>query len=93
VRDRAGGEAGRFCDVLYADLLEDPLQTIVGVYDHFDMHFGAEAESRIRAAVQAKPHGRHGHHRYDFSHTGWDPRAERERFSPYQQRYGVVSED
>ena len=92
VRDRQDLGAARFCDVLYSDLVDDPLKTITGVYDHFDMPLGAEAESRIRAAARTKVKGRHGSHRYDFGNTGWDPHAERERFAGYQQRYGVASE-
>jgi len=93
VRDREDLGAARFCDVLYSDLVDDPLKTIAGVYDDFGIPLGAEAESRIRSAAQAKAKGRHGAHRYDFSNTGWDPRSERERFVAYQQRYGVASED
>ena len=92
VRDREDLSTANFCDVLYTDLVDNPVKTIAKVYDHFGMPFGIEAESRIRAAVRSKPKGRYGDHRYDFSNTGWDPRAERERFTPYQERYGVASE-
>lgn len=92
VRDRGLPGTARFYDVQYADLVTDPLKTIAGIYDHFDMPLASEAETRIRAAIESKPKGRHGAHRYDFGNTGWDVQAERERFAAYQQRYGVVSE-
>jgi hypothetical protein len=46
----------------------------------------------MRAYLTAKPKGKHGVHRYDFSATGFSEDAERERFHAYQERYGVSSE-
>jgi hypothetical protein len=92
VRDRPDADAARFHDVRYADLVEDPLRVISGIYDHFDMPFDAPAEAGIRSAIASKPKGRHGAHRYDFSNTGWDPSKERARFHEYQQRFDVPSE-
>lgn len=92
VRERGDVDAGHFHDVRYTDLVDDPLKTIAGIYEHFAMPFDARAESEIRAAIDARPKGRHGAHRYDFESTGFDPRRERERFAGYQARFGVASE-
>jgi hypothetical protein len=92
VRDRPEVDDARFHDVRYADLVDAPLATITAIYDHFDMRFDDAAEAGIRAAIAAKPQGRHGAHRYDFSDTGWDPSEERARFAAYQQRFDVPSE-
>ena len=92
VRRRPDVDAKRFHDVRYADLVNDPLATVAGIYERFGMRFDAAAETGIAAAVAAKPKGRHGAHRYDFGNTGFDPRAERERFRTYQERYDVPSE-
>jgi hypothetical protein len=89
LRDRDGSQ---FYDVRYTDLTRDPGETIAGIYSNFGMAFDDKAESAIRSAIHAKPKGRHGSHRYDFSGTGWDPKIERERFRDYQQRYTVPSE-
>jgi len=89
-RDAAGG--ARFHDVLYTDLVQDPLKAIRGVYERFEMPFDAAAEGAIRDAIAAKPKGRHGAHRYDFGDTGRDAAGERRRFRDYQERYGVPSE-
>ena len=89
---RRQSDPARFHDVVYADLVGDPLATIAGIYDHFGIELGARAEAGIRDATRAKPKGRHGAHRYAFEATGWDAAAERERFRSYQERYGVPSE-
>jgi hypothetical protein len=90
---RASGEAdpAQFHDVCYAELVARPFETIAALYDHFGLRFTAEAEARMRAYLAAKPKGKHGAHRYDFSATGFDLDRERERFRAYQERYGVAS--
>ena len=92
VRDHRLPSTARFHDVLYTELVSDPMKTITEIYDHFEMPLEKEAEARIRAAIASKPKGRHGAHRYDFADTGSDTRTERQRFATYQQRYGVAPE-
>jgi hypothetical protein len=90
---RASGAAdpAQFHDVRYADLVERPFETIAALYAHFGWAFSADAEARMRAYLAAKPRGKHGAHRYDFSATGFDLERERERFRAYRERYGVVT--
>ena len=82
----------QFFDVRYEDLVKRPIETIAGIYAHFGIGFGAEAERRMRDYLAAKPKGKHGDHRYEFEHTGFDLAAERERFRAYRERYGVAAE-
>jgi hypothetical protein len=91
---RAGGAVAQrqFFDLRYAELVARPIETIAALYAHFEMRFSAEAEARMRAYLTAKPKGKHGAHRYDFSATGFSKDAERERFRAYQERYAVASE-
>ena len=90
---RASGavDPAQFHDVRYTDLVARPFETIGALYDHFGWRFTADAEARMRAYLAAKPKGKHGAHRYDFSATGFDRERERERFRAYQERYGVAS--
>ena len=91
---RASGkvDAKQFFDVRHEDLVRRPIETIAGIYDHFGMDFSAEAERRIREYIAHKPKGKHGAHRYEFEHTGFDLAAERERFRPYRERFDIPSE-
>jgi hypothetical protein len=90
---RASGavDPAQFFDVRYAELVARPFETLAAIYDHYRLPFTAEAERRMRAYLSAKPKGKHGVHRYDFRATGFDLQAERERFRPYRERYGVES--
>jgi hypothetical protein len=92
LRESGRVDPKQFHDVRYADLVRDPIATIGGLYDHFGMRLGAEAERCMREYLARKPKGKHGAHRYEFEHTGFDLAAERERFKAYRERYGVPSE-
>jgi len=92
VRDSGVADAGQFLDVRYCDMMEGPFSTIAKVYDHFGLEYTAEAETRMRRYLAAKPKGKHGAHRYSFDDTGFDLMTERRRFTAYQERYGVPSE-
>jgi hypothetical protein len=85
-------DPGQFHDVRYADLVKEPIPTIAGIYDHFGFSLSAEAERRMRDYLASKPQGKHGEHRYEFEHTGFDLARERERFRPYRERFGLPSE-
>jgi len=91
---RASGavDPAQFHDVRYTDLVARPFEAIAALCAHFGLRFSSEAEARMRAYLRAKPKGKHGAHRYDFSATGFDAEVERERFRAYQARYGVRSE-
>jgi hypothetical protein len=92
LRDSGRVDPARFCDVLYAEFMDDPIAAVAGIYDHFGLGLSADAEARMRAHLEARPKDRHGAHRYAFEDTGFDLATERERFRHYQARYGVPSE-
>ncbi len=79
-------------DVRYQDLMERPLETLGGVYEHFGLSLGPDAAQRMQAYLEAKPKDKHGRHRYALEDTGLHAEAERARFRAYQERYGVPSE-
>ena len=91
---RASGDVdpAQFHDVRYAELVARPHRDArCALRRTSGSASPAEAEARMRAYLAAKPKGKHGAHRYDFAATGFDLAAERERFRPYRERYGVDS--
>ena len=89
-RDRDGGcaPADLFVDVLYADLIRDPLATVRRIYRHFGRRLGPAAEDRMRAFLAANPRDKHGRHRYALTHFGLDPDQVRARYRGYCERFG-----
>jgi hypothetical protein len=82
----------RIIDVRFEDLVGDPWPTVRGVYDRIGATLDADAETRMRAYLEARPRQRHGRHDYEFADTGLDPAETRARFAEYQSRYNVTSE-
>ena len=89
-RDQAPPE--QFFDIRYQEMLEDPFGAIANAYAHFGLEYSDEAQKRMRAYLDTKPQGKHGVHTYSFDDLGLDLATERERFRPYQERFGVPSE-
>lgn len=79
-------------DILYADLVKDPLAIVGRLYDHFGWSFTNDAQSRMRTYLESHKQGSRGRYVYGFDNTGLDPAIERPRFAAYQRHYGVASE-
>ena len=84
--------ADRIHDVLYQELVRDPIGAVRRLYARFELELAPVAEARMRAYLAARPKDRRGAHRYAFAHTGLDLSRERARFAAYQERFGVPSE-
>ena len=82
----------RIMDVRFDDLLGDPWRTLRSVYGRMGATLTDDAETRMRAYLDARPRERHGRHDYEFADTGLDVAETRARFAAYQARYGVPSE-
>jgi hypothetical protein len=80
------------CDVLYADLVQKPVETVRAIYSSLGLELDPSAASAMDAYVAAHPKGEFGVHRYDLAEFGLDAGALRERFADYATRYGVPEE-
>ena len=76
-------------DVLYDDLVSDPVATVRSIYAGTGASLTDDAAAAMAAYVQANPKGKHGAHRYDLADFGLDDGEVIERFGPYADRYGV----
>jgi hypothetical protein len=79
-------------DVQYADLVDDPVGTVRGIYGACDAGVDDDALAAVGAYVGANPKGSLGAHRYDLAEFGLDADEIRERFSGYVERYRVPIE-
>jgi len=88
-RDAGVAAAERFCDIRYAELLDDPLATVRRIYRQFDMALGDEAEARMHRYVAATPKDKHGVHEYSLAQFALDAHTESARYGDYRARFGV----
>ncbi len=79
-------------DLRYAELINDPVAALAGLYDHFEIDYPETSRRAQQSYIDGKPKGRHGAHQYDFTDTGLDLDEERARFSDYYERYQVKNE-
>ena len=91
---RASGLLGRdqVFDMQLSEFLQDEIGMIRRIYAQFELKLSDEAETRMRRYLAGNPGDKHGAHRYTFALSGLDLEAERSRFTPYQERFGIASE-
>lgn len=83
---------GRFLDVWYADLVNDPMAVVRRIYDHFEMALTNEAERAMRRFLVENPQHKSGVHRYSLETYGLNRETERRRFRFYTDHYGIELE-
>jgi hypothetical protein len=89
----------RIVDVVYQDLVEDPLGTVEDLYTDWDLPLSTTFRQNLAAYIEARHADRNAgtndagpRHEYSFADTGLDLATHRALVAPYQQRYGVPSE-
>jgi hypothetical protein len=79
-------------DVLYSELVADPVGTVRGLYETWGFEVSDEFAGALESYVAARHHARGSQHDYRFEDTGLDLAVHRELVRPYQERFGVPSE-
>jgi hypothetical protein len=91
-RDAGDIPEDQIADVVYRDLVADPLAVIERLYAGWGLPVTAEFRSALRAYLAARHTARAGGHDYSFADTGLDLATHRALVAPYQERFGVPSE-
>jgi hypothetical protein len=81
-----------FLDVLYADLVRDPIAQMERIYRFTGDDFTADTQARMRGVLEQNPKNKHGAHRYDLSQFGLDRAKLEAIFEPYRNRYEIPLE-
>lgn len=89
VRDRDAGQASRFFDVHYPDLVADPVECVRGIYSHFGIELSREAQARMRAFLAEDARANRGVHRYTLEQFGIDAGEAARRFAGYCERFDI----
>lgn len=80
-------------DVLYTDVMKDPIGEIRKLYAHFDEPLTAEAEAAMEAYMRDNPKGKHGKHHYAIEDYGLTRQRVRERYRDYCEEFGISIRD
>jgi hypothetical protein len=95
IEQRASGALPdeRFVDLRYRDLVADPLAAVESLYARLGWRLGAATKAAMAEHLARRPRHARGAHAYTLESFGLDAAAERERFRPYCERFGVPAED
>ncbi|HEX7858165.1 MAG TPA: sulfotransferase [Sphingobium sp.] len=77
-------------DILYTDLLRDPVGEMKKLYDRYDEPFTEEVENSMRAFLANNQQGKHGKHHYTLEEFGLTKEGVRAHFRDYCERYGIA---
>jgi Sulfotransferase family len=91
MRDRDPGEANRFFDVRYDDLVSAPLECVQRIYAHFEMEFTPQAQTRMNEFLARDARSGRGVHRYSLEMFGIDSAEASRRFAGYCERFAIRS--
>lgn len=77
------------CDILYDDLVADPLGTVQKIYTHFGLEWTDASEQSISQYMADNPRGKHGVHQYSAADFDMTAAQIREQFASYCERFSV----
>jgi len=82
----------RRADILYRDLVREPLKVVERLYRQFDLEFTAAARESMVRFLAAHPQNKKGVHRYSLEDYGLDAGEARRRFQFYTDYFGIDPE-
>ncbi|MDE2882110.1 MAG: sulfotransferase [Acidobacteriota bacterium] len=89
---RRSSADGVFVDVLYRDLVADPIGALRAVYRSAGIEFTEAAGNAAKEVAARDVKDRHGRHVYTAASFGLDDRALDETFGFYRRAYGIPDE-
>ena len=89
---RSQAAPARFVDVLYPDLMRDPMAQLERIYRQAGIPFCAQARAAADRAAKRNPQHRHGRHIYNAADFGLNGTAIESGFGAYRARHRIPSE-
>ena len=90
VRSRVGSSS--FLDVLYQDVVADPLKEVRRVFEFIGLDLTAETETSMQRWLADNSQSKHGVHSYQLSDFGLNRSMLDRHFEPYRNHFGVPIE-
>ena len=86
------GAEARVSDVLFTDLVTDPLETVARVYDDLDIPLTTAARGAMARHLETDHHGSAPGRKYGLADYGLDEAAIESAFAPYIERFSIQRE-
>ncbi len=85
-------DSNRFFDVLYKDIVKDPIGTVRQIYKHFGYEYDSRFEDRMHKWLAANPQHKHGVHRYSLEQFGLNADMVNRHFAKYCDQFQISPE-
>ena len=89
----ASGDGGRFVDVLYADLVAEPVTVVERIYAAAELELERDARAAMTDWLTAHPQHQAGRHAYDLADYGLDRATVEAALVDYLDRFHPRAED
>ncbi len=89
VRENLPEKSGQFFDIYFEEVIEDTIECVRRIYEHFDMNFSDLALDRMTTFLEENQRHKHGVHKYTLEMFGLDEDELTEMFAEYCQRYNI----
>lgn len=89
---RSKAEPARFYDLVYQDLVNDPIGAVRGIYSYFDYELTGEAEEAMRRWLTRERRRKRGRNVYYAEDFGLTTGEIHHRFRSYQERFDIPVE-
>ena len=74
-------------DIMYTDLIENPIATVHRIYDHFDLSWSDDFETAMGTWLRDNPQGKHGRNTYSLAQFGLSHKDIERRYSNYNKLF------
>lgn len=86
---RDASDPGKFFDVTYKELVQDPIAVVRRAYEQFDLPWSQEFEEAMNLWLQAPPNKNSGTHHYTMEQYGLTKEEVDRQFASYCRRFAV----
>lgn len=73
----------QFFDVRYDDLIEQPINIVRSIYEHFNLPWSSEFEEAMNSWLRDNPQGKYGRHIYSLAEYGLKREDIETRYADY----------
>jgi len=80
----------QICDILFSDLVKDPVSTVRQIYDHYGYEYTREMEKNLYNYINDNPRYKHGKYSYSLEEFGLDANSVNEKFEKYFAQIGSL---
>jgi acyl transferase domain-containing protein/thioesterase domain-containing protein/acyl carrier protein len=80
-------DSSNICDVSFSTLVNNPIDTVKQIYQHFDYQFSSEMKQNLQQYIHENPRYKHGKYSYSLEEFGLDYNLINQAFESYIKTY------